>query len=126
MEILGIGMPELIFIVLIALIVLGPKDMEKTGRTIGVWLNKVVRSDVWRVFLSTSKEIGKLPNKWMRETNPDIAKWEGDVKKMGDAFLMWTGEADKIETPANSPNAPEKTVEPPSDSPAERQEEPHA
>ena len=33
MEILGIGPSELLFIVLIAIIVLGPKDMQKAGRT---------------------------------------------------------------------------------------------
>ena len=40
MEILGIGPLELIFILLIALIVLGPGDMVKTGRTIGRFLIK--------------------------------------------------------------------------------------
>ena len=44
MEILGIGAPELIFIFLIAIIVLGPKDMQKAGRTIGRWLLKIVSS----------------------------------------------------------------------------------
>jgi Sec-independent protein translocase protein TatA len=34
MEILGIGMSELVFVVIIALIVLGPKDMQKAGKTI--------------------------------------------------------------------------------------------
>ena len=40
MEILGVGPSELIFIVIIALIVLGPKDMQKAGKTIGKWMRR--------------------------------------------------------------------------------------
>jgi sec-independent protein translocase protein TatB len=50
MEIFGIGASELVFILLIAIIVLGPKDMQKAGRTIGRWLNQLMRSDGWKVF----------------------------------------------------------------------------
>ena len=38
MEILEIGPSELIFILLIAIIVLGPKEMQNAGRTVGRWL----------------------------------------------------------------------------------------
>jgi sec-independent protein translocase protein TatB len=69
MEILGIGAPELIFIIILALIVLGPKDMQKTGRTIGVWLNQLVNSDGWRAFQRTSREIRNLPTNLMRNAN---------------------------------------------------------
>jgi sec-independent protein translocase protein TatB len=69
MEILGIGAPELVFIVIIALIVLGPKDMQKAGRTIGRWLNSLVSSDGWRAFQRTSREIRNLPTNLMRQAN---------------------------------------------------------
>lgn len=69
MDFLGIGMPELIFIVLIALIIIGPKDMEKTGRAIGRFLNSFVRSDGWQAFRQTSREVRNLPNRLMREAN---------------------------------------------------------
>ena len=61
MEILGIGPSELIFIIVIALIVLGPKDMQKAGKNIGSYLNKLVRSDGWKAFQKTSQEIRNLP-----------------------------------------------------------------
>ncbi len=67
MEILGIGPSELLFIVLIAIIVLGPKDMQKAGRTIGKWLRSIVTSDGWKLFQQTSREIQTLPNRLMRE-----------------------------------------------------------
>lgn len=69
MDILGIGMPELFFIVLIALIIIGPRDMEKTGRAIGRFLNNLIRSDSWQAFRQTSREVRNLPNRLMREAN---------------------------------------------------------
>ena len=81
MEILGIGPQELIFIVIIALIVLGPKDMQKAGRTIGQWLNKVVKSDGWKAFQQTSRELRNLPTTLMREANVDLKEAEKDIRK---------------------------------------------
>ena len=74
MEILGIGPSELIFIVIIAIIVLGPKDMRKAGRTIGKWLRNVVTSDGWKLFQQTSREIQTLPNRLMRDAALDELK----------------------------------------------------
>jgi sec-independent protein translocase protein TatB len=71
MEILGIGPSELVFIVIIAIIVLGPRDMQKAGRSIGKWLRKVVTSDGWKLFQQTSREIQTLPNRLMREAALD-------------------------------------------------------
>jgi sec-independent protein translocase protein TatB len=80
MEILGIGAPELIFILLIAIIVLGPKDMQKAGRTIGRWLNQLIRSDGWKVFQRTSAELRNLPRNLMREANMEVAEMERDLR----------------------------------------------
>jgi len=84
MEILGIGPSELIFIIIIALIVLGPKDMQKAGKTIGRWLNGLIRSDGWKAFQQTSKEIRSLPTKLMREANMEIAETEKEMRKAMD------------------------------------------
>ena len=74
MEIFGIGPPELIFIVIIAIIVLGPKDMQKAGKTIGKWLRDTVTSDSWKLFQQTTRELRNLPNRLMREANEDLNK----------------------------------------------------
>lgn len=84
MEIFGVGGPELIFILIIALIVLGPKDMEKAGRTIGRWLNQLVRSDSWKVFQRTSTELRNLPRNLMREANAEVADVERDLRNVID------------------------------------------
>lgn len=67
MEFLGIGPLELLFVVIIALIVLGPKDMVKAGKTIGRTLRKIVTSPSWRAIQQTSREIRQLPNRLIRE-----------------------------------------------------------
>ena len=87
MEILGIGAPELIFILIIAIIVLGPKDMQKAGRTIGRFLNQLIRSDGWKVFQRTSSELRNLPRNLMREANMEVAEIEKDLRKAIDPRL---------------------------------------
>ena len=84
MEILGIGAPELIFVIIIALIVLGPKDMQKAGRTIGRWLNQLVRSEGWKAFQQTSREIRNLPTNLMREANMELLETERELRKATD------------------------------------------
>src|SRR5512143_697521 len=80
MEFLGIGAPELVFIIIIALIVLGPKDMQKTGKAIGTWLNNLVRSDGWRIFQRTSRELRNLPTNLMRQANLELMEPERDLR----------------------------------------------
>jgi sec-independent protein translocase protein TatB len=79
MGIFGVGMSEFILILIIALIVLGPKDMEKAGKTIGKWLRDLVTSDAWKVFQQTSREIRTLPYRLMREANEELNKIQGEI-----------------------------------------------
>jgi Sec-independent protein translocase protein TatA len=67
MEIFGIGPLELLLIVLIALIVLGPKEMLKTSQKAAGWIRKIRQSEIW----STTKEVMDIPNQVMRETGLD-------------------------------------------------------
>jgi Sec-independent protein translocase protein TatA len=84
MEILGIGPLELFFILLIALIVLGPGDMVKAGRTLGRFLRKIITSPEWRTVQKASRELRYLPNRLMREANlEDISKELSDINKIG-------------------------------------------
>ncbi len=86
MEILGVGLPELLFVVILALVLLGPKDMAETGRLLGRWLNRFVKSDGYKVFTQTTKELTGLPTRLMREANLEDAKenlqaYDEDVRK---------------------------------------------
>jgi sec-independent protein translocase protein TatB len=113
MDIFGIGPTELVFIILIALIVLGPKDMQKTGRTIGRWLRDLTNSDGWRAFRDTSREIRNLPNRLMREANledleKDVGKIGKEIKEAADVkgFGTWTNPASAKPKPPQSKPVP--------------------
>lgn len=120
MEILGIGPSELIFILIIALIVLGPKDMQKAGKTVGRWLNNLVRSDGWKAFQQTSREIRGLPTKLMRDANMEMAETEREMRKALDAnpkspasspprsLLDSQNTGNTIQPPPAKPNTDEK------------------
>ena len=74
MEILGIGPLELLFIIVLALIILGPKDLEKTGKSIGKELTKLVKSDTWKTIRQASDKVRSLPNELMREAGLEEMK----------------------------------------------------
>ena len=84
MEVFGIGASEFIFIILIAIIILGPKDMQKAGRTIGRFLNQLVKSDSWKIFQRTSNELRNLPRNLMREANLEMMEAEKELRRVID------------------------------------------
>ncbi len=71
MDFLGIGPLELLFIFIIVLIVLGPRDMVKTGQVIGRNLRRLMSSPTWRLIQDTSREIRHLPNRLARQAGLD-------------------------------------------------------
>jgi Sec-independent protein translocase protein TatA len=84
MEILGIGPLEVFFILIIALIILGPGDMVKAGKTLGRFLRKIVTSPEWRTVQKASRELKYLPNRLMREASiEDLSKDFADINKIG-------------------------------------------
>ena len=67
MDIFGIGVLELIFILIIAMIVVGPRDLGKVGRQIGRFLNRLYKSESWRILNDASRTLRNLPNRLARE-----------------------------------------------------------
>jgi sec-independent protein translocase protein TatB len=89
MEILGVGPMELLFILIIALIVLGPEDMAKAGKTVGRTLRKIVMSPTWHAVQQTSRELRTLPNRLMREAGleeeiKDLRQTQQELRKQVD------------------------------------------
>jgi len=68
MEIFNIGPMELIVFLILAFLLLGPKDMILTAYKIGEQIRKFVRSPVWREILRSAQDIRELPTKLMDET----------------------------------------------------------
>ena len=76
MDILGIGLPELALILLIALLVIGPKDMQKAARTFGRWLRKARTSEVWRSVVQVRDETRWYLHRLEREIELEEVKKE--------------------------------------------------
>ncbi|MDQ3007107.1 MAG: twin-arginine translocase TatA/TatE family subunit [Chloroflexota bacterium] len=121
MEILGIGAQELIFIVIIALIVLGPRDMQKAGKTIGRWLNQFVNSDTWKIFQQTSGELRNLPRNLMKEANMEMQETERELRRTLDQVDARPNRSVTSSAPpasshirrASPSNEPENSIQPP-------------
>jgi len=85
MDFLGIGPLELMFILLILFILINPKDIQKTGQSIGRTLRKIVTSESYRAVHMTGKELRNLPNKLIREAGIDEATQDiPNLKDIGD------------------------------------------
>ncbi|MCU0485992.1 MAG: hypothetical protein MUC85_07745 [Anaerolineales bacterium] len=77
MNILGIGPLEILFILIVAFALIGPKDLAKTGRTIGTILRKIVISSEWQAMRSIAHEIQITPHRLMREAGYE------EIQQMG-------------------------------------------
>jgi Sec-independent protein translocase protein TatA len=67
MDFLGVGPMELILIIIIALVLIGPRDIGKAARSMGRFLNRLYKSDTWRMLLDTSRTLRHLPERLARE-----------------------------------------------------------
>jgi Sec-independent protein translocase protein TatA len=88
MEFLGIGPTEFLFIIVIAILILGPKDLAKTGRAVGKWFNGLVQSDTWKVM----QEMRRLPTQLMREEGLEKDLAEADKNLRAGAGTAPAGE----------------------------------
>ena len=107
------GWQELIFIFLIALIVLGPRDMQKAGKTLGHWLNQLVRSDSWKALQQTSRELRKLPTTLMKEANLEELQEAERALRQGLDINPRRPASPSTNWRRPSSNAPENTIQPP-------------
>lgn len=69
MNILGVGPLEFFLIIVLMLVVLGPRNMVETGRKIGAFIRKIVRSPMWREMMQTQQQIRDIPNTIIRDAN---------------------------------------------------------
>lgn len=65
MQVFNVGALELLFILILAFLVLGPKRAIKSARVVGGWIRNLVSSPIWREIIHTSNEIRDLPKKIM-------------------------------------------------------------
>lgn len=118
MEFLGVGPMELAFIVLIALILIGPRDLAKTARSAGRFLNRMYRSEAWKTLNEASQNLRTLPNRLAREAElEDLKEIKQSLdqtrealnpaKSLTGGLQAWTNPPAPRDTgPAPSPAAP--------------------
>lgn len=112
MDILGIGVPEFTFIILIAIIILGPKDMVSAGKTLGRMMRKIILSPEWSAMRKTGDELTRLPNRLMRE-----AMLEDLQKELEDPLKAAEFSNRTIATPNANRNSAVQAPEKPQSSP---------
>lgn len=71
MEILNVGLGEALFILVLALILLGPEGMKDAGLKIGKVFRAVIKSPFWRMFIDTTRDIREMPSRLAREAGVD-------------------------------------------------------
>ena len=67
MNIFGIGPLEIVFVLIIGILVLGPDGMITAGRKLGKFMRSIIRSTWWQNIRKGVTEIQYLPQRLMRE-----------------------------------------------------------
>lgn len=71
MDFMNLGIGEILFILIIALIIFGPGNLVKTARDLGVFLRKVAKSPYWQEVWATKRELTELPKIIAKEAQLD-------------------------------------------------------
>ena len=109
MEFLGIGPLELLLIFVLALILLGPKEMVGTARKAAEAIRKITRSDFWREAVDSSREIRQLPTQIMKDTGLDeeLRKINRDLNRSQDQ-VQWEKDMEKARPEAQTIRPPKE------------------
>jgi len=120
MDFLGVGPLELFFIMFIALVIIGPRDIVKAARSTGRFLNRLYKSEGWRTLTEAARNLRTLPDRLaheaaleelgevrrsIKETGEDLAQ---DVKSLNDDLRARTTPHPE---PDSSPTDPKPLAE---------------
>ena len=83
MKFFNLGLAEIIFIVILAFIILGPRNIVKTARDLGNLLRRVTRSPYWQEVWATRRELNELPKILAREAQIDETLKDLDLQTRG-------------------------------------------
>jgi Sec-independent protein translocase protein TatA len=88
MKVFNLGIGEIFFILLLVMIIFGPKSLVKTAREAGIFLRKVTKSPYWQEVWATRRELEEIPkmiakeaqlNETLRELNHDTRSISSSV-----------------------------------------------
>lgn len=63
---------EIVLILILAFVILGPEKMISTGRQLGGWIRKLSRDKLFREVVETTDEIRRYPRKIFEESRLDL------------------------------------------------------
>jgi|LGOV01.1.fsa_nt_gb Sec-independent protein translocase protein TatA len=114
MNIFGIGPLEIIFVLIIGILFLGPEGMIEAGQKLGKFMSSTIRSSWWQNVRRGVNEIQHLPQRLMREAELEELN---EIKKLTKDSLSSIGNKDLINASSwagNTPSLPaqEKELEP--------------
>ena len=95
MNIFGIGPLEIIFVLIIGILFLGPEGMIEAGHKLGKFMRSIIRSSWWQNVRRGVNEIQHLPQRLMREAELEELN---EIKKLTKDSLPSIGNKDLINT----------------------------
>lgn len=69
MDLLGVGPLELLFFVVLLLALFDPKDLGQGARQLGMWINRLTRTEAFRTVQAMRDEIANLPQQLANEAH---------------------------------------------------------
>ena len=104
MNIFGIGPLEIIFILIIGILVLGPEGMVEAGKKLGRWMRSIIRSSWWQNIRQGINDIQYLPQRLIREAELEELD---QLRKLTNDSLPSIGDQDLIDSSSWRENSPQ-------------------
>lgn len=110
MQFLGISPTELIFIIIILFIVLGPQDLVKVGSTLGRSIRKLRESGAWKTLTDATRQLRELPQTLARqagveelellgrEIGAELKEQREKIDELDRQFVAWTRTPERRES----------------------------
>ncbi len=122
----GIGLPEIIILVLVSFVFIGPERSRELALTLGRWLRRIMTSTWWREFNDVTNALRDLPNTLVRmsELEDSLRQMKSDISQatqidldLDDPAAPQPASSDAITDPADIRNATARTSFPPENPP---------
>ena len=68
MRIFNVGIREVLLLLLILLILFGPRQLQENARKLAQMIRRLVRSDAWRSFLGVYNDVNTIKDQVIRES----------------------------------------------------------
>lgn len=106
MRFFNVGIREIIFLLVIMLILFGPKQMQENARNLARGIRKIVRSDTWRSFLGLVDDVNTIKDQVIRESG---------IQEVQDSLRSVTHQVNTIDSEIHRLQYGEQPSQPPAE-----------